>query len=143
MRAHRPNDWITGEVPREKFLKRDSLGAQHGKESACNAGDSGSIPGSERFPWTRAWQPTTVLLPGVSHGQRSLEGYSPRGFRVRDHLATNSTNIYIDKVSHDYFVQGFMWILSQFRNVDPVPFAFLAQLAPKFTLQHQRPSGDF
>ena len=32
---------------------------------------------------------------------------------------------------------------SESRNVDPVPFAFLAQLAPQFTLQHQRPSGDF
>jgi len=25
----------------------------------------------------RAWQPTPVFLPGVSHGQRSLESYSP------------------------------------------------------------------
>ena len=30
-------------------------------------------------PWRRAWQPTPVLLPGESHGQRSLVGYSPRG----------------------------------------------------------------
>ena len=29
-------------------------------------------------PWRRAWQPTPVFLPGESHGQRSLEGYSPR-----------------------------------------------------------------
>ena len=29
------------------------------------------------MPWRRAWQPTPVLLPGESHGQRSLEGYSP------------------------------------------------------------------
>ena len=27
----------------------------------------------------RQWQPTPVLLPGESHGQRSLVGYSPRG----------------------------------------------------------------
>ena len=26
-----------------------------------------------------AWQPTSVLLPGKSHGQRSLRGYSPWG----------------------------------------------------------------
>ena len=44
------------------------------KESACNAGDPGSIPGSGRFPWRREWQPTPVLLPGDSHGQRSLAG---------------------------------------------------------------------
>ena len=27
--------------------------------------------------WRRAWQPTLALLPGESHGQRSLVGYSP------------------------------------------------------------------
>ena len=29
--------------------------------------------------WRRKWQPTPVLLPGKSHGQRSLVGYSPWG----------------------------------------------------------------
>ena len=28
-------------------------------------------------PWKRKWQPTPVFLPGESHGQRSLVGYSP------------------------------------------------------------------
>jgi len=27
--------------------------------------------------WRRAWQPTSAFLPGESHGQRSLAGYSP------------------------------------------------------------------
>ena len=27
--------------------------------------------------WRRKWQPTPVFLPGESHGQRSLVGYSP------------------------------------------------------------------
>ena len=27
-----------------------------------------------KIPWKRAWQPTSVLLPGKSHGQRSLVG---------------------------------------------------------------------
>ena len=112
-----------------------------GKESACNVGDLGSIPGLRRSPgegkgsphqysglensmdytahgvaknwtglsdfpfpfpwwlrlervclqhgrprfdpwvgkmsWRRKWQPTLVFLPGESHGQRSLVGYSP------------------------------------------------------------------
>ena len=30
-----------------------------------------------KIPWRRAWQPTPVFLPGKSHGQRSLMGYSP------------------------------------------------------------------
>ena len=44
-----------------------------GKESTFNAGDIGH--GFD--PWRRAWQPTLVFLPGDSHGQRSLVGYSP------------------------------------------------------------------
>ena len=39
-----------------------------------------SIPGSGRpRAWRRAWQPMPAFLPGESHGQRSLAGYSPRG----------------------------------------------------------------
>ena len=54
------------------------------KESACNAEDVGSNPGSGRFPWRRAWQPTPVFLPGKPHGQRSLADYSARSHqRVR------------------------------------------------------------
>ena len=30
-----------------------------------------------KIPWRRTWQPTPVFLPGESHGQRSLMGYSP------------------------------------------------------------------
>ena len=31
------------------------------------------------WKWRRQWQPTPVLLPGKSHGRRSLVGYSPWG----------------------------------------------------------------
>ena len=31
--------------------------------------------------WRRKWQPTPVFLPGESHGQRSLAGYSLRGLK--------------------------------------------------------------
>ena len=39
-------------------------------------GDAGSIPGWGKIPWRRKWQPTPVFLPGKSHGQRSLVGYT-------------------------------------------------------------------
>ena len=32
-----------------------------------------------KMPWRREWQPTLVFLPGESHGQTSLAGYSPWG----------------------------------------------------------------
>ena len=65
-------------------LPRASLGGSEVKASACNTGDLGSIPGSGRSPWRRKWQPTPVFLPGESHGQRSLVGYSPRGCKESD-----------------------------------------------------------
>uniref|UniRef100_A0AC11ESQ7 Ribosomal protein S25 n=1 Tax=Ovis aries TaxID=9940 RepID=A0AC11ESQ7_SHEEP len=36
------------------------------------------------LPWRRKWQSAPVLLPGKSHGQRSLVGYSPWGCRESD-----------------------------------------------------------
>ena len=50
------------------------------KEPTFNAGDlkdMRSVPGLGRFPQRRAWQLIQVLLPGESHGQRSLAGYIP------------------------------------------------------------------
>ena len=35
-------------------------------------------------PWKRKWQSTPVLLPGKSHGQRSLVGYTPWGRKESD-----------------------------------------------------------
>ena len=37
-----------------------------------------------KIPWRRKWQPTPVLLPWKSHGQRSLVGYSPWGHKESD-----------------------------------------------------------
>ena len=37
-----------------------------------------------KIPWRRKWQSTPVLLPGKSHGQRSLVGYRPWGHKESD-----------------------------------------------------------
>ena len=49
------------------------------KNPPANAGDMrcGFDPWVGKIPWRRAWQPTPVFLPGESHGQRNLVGYSP------------------------------------------------------------------
>ena len=41
----------------------------------------GFVPEFGKTPWRRAWQPTPVFLPGESHGQRSLAGCGPYGYR--------------------------------------------------------------
>ena len=35
------------------------------------------------IPWRRKWQLTSAFLPGKSHGQRSLAGYSAGGHKSR------------------------------------------------------------
>ena len=41
-------------------------------------------PLSWEDPWRKEWQPTPVFLPGKSHGQRTLVGYSPWGRKEFD-----------------------------------------------------------
>ena len=43
------------------------------------------------FAWNKKWQPTPVVLPGESHGQKSLAGYSPWGFKESDTTEQLST----------------------------------------------------
>ena len=46
--------------------------------------------------WRRKWQPTSVFLPGRSHAQRSLVGYSPWSHkRIGYNLATKQKNMVI------------------------------------------------
>ena len=56
----------------------------------ASAGDTKDVRGQED-PWSRKWQLAPGFLPGKSHGQRSLVGYSPRGHRVRHNWATEHT----------------------------------------------------
>ena len=56
-----------------------SLVAQISKESACNVGDLGSIPGSGISPGGEHGNPLHYSCLENPHGQRSLVGYSPWG----------------------------------------------------------------
>ena len=58
-------------------------GGSEGKASACSVGDLGSILGWEDH-LERKWQPSSVFLPGESHGQRSLGGYGLWGCKESD-----------------------------------------------------------
>ena len=65
------------------YLGRWLLRGLRGKESACNAGDTGSIPGWDD-PLEKEMATQSVFLPGKSHGQRILVGYSPWCHRETD-----------------------------------------------------------
>ena len=45
----------------------------------CRGWRHGFNPWVRKIPWKRKWQPSPIFLPGKSHRQRSLVGYSPKG----------------------------------------------------------------
>ena len=53
--------WCSGKVPSYECRRRKRLGFG---------------PWDGMIPWRRSWQPTPVFLPGESHGQSNLVGYS-------------------------------------------------------------------
>ena len=57
------------------------------RESTSNGRRCGFHPWVGNIPWRRKWQPTPIFLPGKSHGQRSLVGYSYK--RVGHELGLN------------------------------------------------------
>ena len=62
-------------------------GGASGKEPACQCRRHKKCrfdPWVRKLPWRRALHPTAVFLPGESHGQRSLAGYSPWGHTESD-----------------------------------------------------------
>ena len=62
-------------------------GGASDKEPACQwrrCKRRGFDPWVGKKPWRRAWHPTPVFLPGESHGQKSLAGYSPWGCQELD-----------------------------------------------------------
>ena len=66
------------------YSPRGFPGGTSGKELTCQCRRHkrhGFNPWVRKIPWRRKWQPASVFLPGKSHGQRSLVGYSPQGHK--------------------------------------------------------------
>ena len=55
-------------------------------KNLLQCGRPGFNPWVRKIPWRSKWQPTPIFLPGDSHGQRSLVGYSP--CRLKEELDT-------------------------------------------------------
>ena len=84
----------------------------------------GFDPWVGKIPWRRAWQPTPVVLPGESHGQRSLGGYSSWS-----HRELNTTEV----TSHactPLSTQPVSTQFCQFPSVNISPTGLLVTLPP-------------
>ena len=71
------------------------LGGSHGKESACNMGDLGSIPRLGRSPGGGHGNPLQYSCLENPHGQRSQVGYSPQGRKELDTTERLSTSTFL------------------------------------------------
>ena len=70
--------WL--QSPSAVILEPPEIKWLSGKQSACRWRSHrrpGFHPWAGKIPWRRKWQSTPELLPGKSHGWRSLIGYSP------------------------------------------------------------------
>ena len=88
-------------------------GGSVGKQSACNAGDLGSILGPERSPGGGHGNPLWYSYLENPHGQRSLVGYSPwhrKDLDMTERLSTHThTHIYIYILFHVLFHYGLLY----------------------------------
>ena len=102
------------------------------KDLPTNVGDirdSGSIPGLGRSPGARKCQPTPVFLPGDSHGQRNLAGYSLWGckesevtehstaqLQLQKHLSLTTQSILFTLKPRDWYLFFRHWSLKAFSS---------------------------
>ena len=77
------------------------------KESACQCRRRGFDPWVRKIPWRRKSSP--VFLPGKSHGQRSLVGYSSWGRKESDKTE-------VTKQQTDSRLHAKPWVMSPFRS---------------------------
>ena len=77
-----------------------------GKESTCQCRRCGFDPWVGKIPWRRKCQPTPVFLPGKSHGQRSLAGYSAQGRKESDMTQQLNNNKCVCVCVHTWHILG-------------------------------------
>ena len=87
--------WRRDRLPTPVFL--GFFHSSGGKQSACNMGDLGSIPGSGRSPGGGHGNPLQYSCPGNFHGQKCLVGHSSWGHKEADTTEQLST-CYTNKV---------------------------------------------
>ena len=82
--------WWTGSAGVLPFMGSQRVGHDWATDLIWSAMQETKFdPWVGKFHWRRKWQLTPVFLPGKSHGQRSLAGYSLWVGRIRHNFTTN------------------------------------------------------
>ena len=99
--------WEHGGQPLWEVVSSPSLGIIYWMlVRALQCRRPGFDPWAGKIPWRRKWQPVPVFLPGKSHGQRSLAGYSPW-----DHKESDLTEQLTLTFSYQLWVLGMAMLL--------------------------------
>ena len=80
-----------------------------GREPACQCREIKRCrfnPWVWKIPWSRKWQPTPIFLPGKSHGQRTLVGYSPWGCKESDTTEQEHTSFLCCNLKSNFMQQS-------------------------------------
>ena len=83
-------DGITDSMAMSLSKLREIVKDREARHAACSPRGCKDLDTTEQLNRRRLWHSTPVLLPGKSHGQRSLADYSPWGGKESD-LAEHST----------------------------------------------------
>ena len=86
-----------------------------GKESTCQCRRRKKYmfdPWVGTISWSRKWQPTPVLLPGKSHGQRSLAGCNPWDHKELD------MSVHTDQTLGKKIKLNAYWEIHKFYSLD-------------------------
>ena len=93
-----------------------------------------------KIPWRRKWQPTLAFLPGKSHGQRSLAGYSPQGHKRVGHdlviKQQHNNKIFALKCCASFCCRA-RWI--SYQSVSQFSHSVMSKSLQPHELQHARP----
>ena len=106
------------------------------KKFACSCRRFGFDPWLVKIPWKRKWQPTPVFLPGKSHGQRSLVGYSPWDCKSWTWLSDWTTTATTKGLSHSLTCGG----VDVTSHITHMPLAF-KPVSPSVLCSHLRTSN--
>ena len=71
----------------------------NGKESTCQHRRPEFDSRVRKIPWRRKWQPTPVLLPAESHGQKTLSGYVHGLAKSWTQLSTHTWSVILSQLS--------------------------------------------
>ena len=104
-----------------------------GKESACQCRRHkrpGFDPWVGKIPWWSKRQLTLVFLPGISHGQSSLAGYSPWGHKELDRTdrACVPTRRQYSKILEMKLIFRIVWITGRYSSGCFIKFITFPQL---------------